>query len=61
MSTYNLDYLLNPGSVAVIGASEKSGSIGSALMRNMLQAEFPGRLIPVNPNRSSVHGLPALP
>ncbi|MCF8106690.1 MAG: acetate--CoA ligase family protein, partial [Desulfohalobiaceae bacterium] len=61
MSTYNLDYLLNPGSVAVIGASEKPGSIGSALMRNMLQAEFPGRLIPVNPNRSTVHGLPARP
>ncbi|MCF8038423.1 MAG: CoA-binding protein, partial [Desulfohalobiaceae bacterium] len=61
MSIFNLEHLFNPASVAVIGASEKSGSIGSALMQNMLQAGFPGRLIPVNPNSSTVHGLPALP
>ena len=59
MSIFNLEHLFNPASVAVIGASEKSGSIGSALMQNMLQAGFSGRLIPVNPNRSTVHGLPA--
>ncbi|MCF8108082.1 MAG: CoA-binding protein, partial [Desulfohalobiaceae bacterium] len=61
MSIFNLEHLFEPSSVAVIGASDKTGTIGSALMQNMLQAEFPGTLIPVNPNRSSVHGIECLP
>lgn len=59
MSIYNLDYIFKPRSVAVIGASERPGSIGASLMQNLLQAEFKGRLIPVNPNRSTIFGIPA--
>lgn len=61
MSIFQLDPLFNPRSVAVIGASEEPGSIGSALMQNMLSARFPGKLVPVNPKRSSVQGLTCLP
>ena len=60
MTIYNLDYLFNPKSVAVLGASEKKGSIGSALMQNMVQAGFTGNILPVNPKYESIHGYQAL-
>ncbi|MDZ7760755.1 MAG: bifunctional acetate--CoA ligase family protein/GNAT family N-acetyltransferase [Desulfovermiculus sp.] len=56
MTIYNLDYLFNPKSVAVLGASEKPGSIGSALMLNMTQAGFAGALFPVNPKYEAIYG-----
>ncbi|MCF8109356.1 MAG: CoA-binding protein, partial [Desulfohalobiaceae bacterium] len=59
MSTHHLDHLFNPGSVAVIGASEQEGSIGSVLMQNMIQAGFQGRIHPVNPKYGSIHGFTA--
>ena len=59
MSTHHLEYLFEPRSIAVIGASEKQGSIGSVLMQNLIQAEFPGRLYPVNPKYDSIHGFTA--
>ncbi len=59
MSSYNLDYIFNPNSVAIIGASEKENSIGSALMQNMIDAQFPGSLLPVNPKYSHIYGYKA--
>jgi acetyltransferase len=54
MSVYNLDKIFKPDSVAVIGASEKEGSIGSALMQNLNQGGFQVTIIPVNPKRSTI-------
>ena len=51
--------LLNPGSVAIIGASDDPTRIGGRPLRYMRDADFKGRLYPVNPNRESVQGLPA--
>ncbi len=51
-----LSPLFEPGSVAVIGASERPGAIGSVLVRNILAAEFKGELYAVNPRHESVHG-----
>ena len=51
--------LLNPGSVAIIGASDNPTRIGGRPLRYMLDAGFSGRIYPVNPNRESVQGLPA--
>ena len=51
--------LLNPGSVAIIGASDDPARIGGRPLRYMRDAGFSGRLYPVNPNRDSVQGLPA--
>ncbi|MGM0760471.1 MAG: GNAT family N-acetyltransferase [Thermodesulfobacteriota bacterium] len=56
MTIYNLDYLFDPQSVAVLGASEKAGSIGSALMQNMIQAGYAGSLLPVNPKYETIYG-----
>jgi acetyltransferase len=49
MSVRNLQYLFDPHSVAVIGASERPGSVGATVLRNMLAAEFQGPVYPVNP------------
>jgi len=57
MSQYNLERIFKPRRVAVVGASEKKGSIGNALMTNLLEGGFSGTLVPVNPNYETVQGL----
>ena len=52
-----LDALFNPGSVAVIGASERPGSVGRTLLWNLLRSPFGGTVYPVNPRRHSVLGV----
>jgi acetyltransferase len=59
MSVRNLDKLFRPQSIAVIGASDKPKSIGSALMKNLLGAGFKGPIFPINPNESAVRGIKA--
>ncbi|MEJ2167200.1 MAG: bifunctional acetate--CoA ligase family protein/GNAT family N-acetyltransferase [Desulfobacterales bacterium] len=56
MSQYNLNRIFKPRHVAVVGASEKAGSIGNALMRNLIDGGFAGMLLPVNPKYKSIHG-----
>jgi acetyltransferase len=43
----------------VVGASETTGSIGNALMKNLIDGGFPKTLLPVNPKYKTVHGLAA--
>ncbi len=59
MNIYNLDKIFKPSSVAVIGASEKKGSIGYSLIKNLIEAEYPGKVLPVNPNYRSIQGFAA--
>jgi acetyltransferase len=54
-----LDPFFAPRTVAVIGASERPGSVGRALLENL--RGFPGRVFAVNPQRASVLGAPAFP
>lgn len=61
MSVRNLTYLFRPGSVALIGATDRSRSVGAVVMRNLLQNGFSGPIMPVNPNRSAVCGVLAYP
>jgi acetyltransferase len=49
-----LETLFAPRSVAVIGATEKEGSVGRAVLENL--ASFKGLVFPVNPNRATVLG-----
>jgi acyl-CoA synthetase (NDP forming)/RimJ/RimL family protein N-acetyltransferase len=56
--------LLTPASVAVIGASRRPGTIGNALLRNIRDSGFPGRLYAVNAGWESdgpaeIDGVPA--
>ncbi|MGA8573938.1 MAG: GNAT family N-acetyltransferase [Desulfobaccales bacterium] len=54
-----LDCFFKPESVAVIGASEKEGSVGSILVQNLMRGGFPGSIFPVNRNYAQIHGLTA--
>jgi acyl-CoA synthetase (NDP forming) len=54
-----LDRLLRPRSVAIIGASDDPVRIGGRPLAYMLSQGFAGALMPVNPNRPAVQGVPA--
>ena len=56
-----LQAFFTPQSVAVIGATDKAGSIGRTLVRNLISSPFGGTVFPVNPKRRSVLGIKALP
>lgn len=58
MGIYNLDHFFRPKSVAVIGASEKTGSIGGAIFSNLQRGGFPGPIYPVHPHYSRIGGVP---
>ena len=57
MSVRNLEKLFHPSSVALIGASDRPGSIGAVVMRNLLASGFSGPIHPVNPAHATVAGL----
>ncbi len=59
MTIRNLERLLRPGSVAVIGASPRPHSIGAILMQNLVAGTFGGPIYPVNPKHSQVAGIKA--
>ncbi len=52
-----IDRLLRPKSVAVIGASDRHGALGCTLLNNLVQYEFDGDIYPVNPKRDELQGL----
>ena len=54
-------HLLAPASVALIGASRQAGSIGAAVVHNLVAYGFHGALYPVNPAATEIEGLPAFP
>jgi len=54
MSSRNLEYLLAPHSVALIGASDRPHSVGATVMRNLLTGGFSGPIWPVNLRHSTV-------
>jgi acetate---CoA ligase (ADP-forming) len=56
-----LDELFRPRSVAVVGASNRPGHVGTTLFRNLLQAGFQGVVYPVNPTWKSVSGVRCYP
>jgi acetyl coenzyme A synthetase (ADP forming)-like protein len=56
-----LEELFEPNSVAVIGASNRPGTVGMSLFRNILQAGFRGVAYPVNPSWTSVSGVHCYP
>ncbi len=57
----SIEKMLNPRSVAVIGASESEGSIGQSLTKNLLTGKDRRKIYPVNLNRETVMGLKCYP
>ncbi|RMG58722.1 MAG: GNAT family N-acetyltransferase [Gammaproteobacteria bacterium] len=56
----SLAALFKPRSVAVIGASERPGSVGRLVFENLLAAGFPGAIHAVNPRHETVLGHPCV-
>jgi acyl-CoA synthetase (NDP forming) len=56
-----LRVLLEPRSVAIIGASTDPTRIGGRVLSYLLKGGYGGRIVPVNPNRAEVQGVPAVP
>ena len=46
--------LLRPGSVAVVGASDKPGALGATLITHLDRAGFAGAIYPINPRRDAI-------
>ena len=59
MSIRHLDSMFAPSSVAVIGASDRPGSVGAVLLRNLREGGFAGPVWPVNAAHDEVGGGPA--
>jgi acetyltransferase len=56
-----LESLLNPKTVAVIGASRTPGKVGHEIVANLVQGGFAGTILPVNPSAREVLGLSCYP
>jgi acetyltransferase len=56
-----LDAIFKPQTVAVIGATERPGSVGRTVMRNLISNPFGGTVFPVNAKRPNVLGIKAYP
>ncbi|HWJ71340.1 MAG TPA: acetate--CoA ligase family protein [Sphingobium sp.] len=57
----NIDRLLRPRSVVIVGASEKPGALGAAVVANLEGNDFPGEIHLINPKRETIGGRPCLP
>lgn len=56
-----LDPIFKPGSVALVGASERAGSVGRNVLWNLISSPFGGTVYPVNPKRANILGIRAYP
>lgn len=57
----SLEHFFNPQSVAIVGASRRSGKVGYEILAAMIKAHYPGKLFPVNSTSDEVQGLKAWP
>ncbi|MGO9531402.1 MAG: GNAT family N-acetyltransferase [Syntrophobacteraceae bacterium] len=61
MTVSNLQYLLEPSTVALIGASESPSTVGEVLTHNLLCSGFTGEVYLVNPNHDTIAGVKCHP
>ena len=53
----NLEPLFAPRGIAVVGASRREGSVGYAIMENLIDGGYQGVIYPVNPKARSLFGI----
>jgi acetyltransferase len=56
-----LDAFFRPKNVALVGATEKEGSVGRTILWNLITSPFGGAVFPINPKRPNVMGIKAYP
>ena len=61
MSTYRFEALLAPSRIAVVGAGDRPGSVGRAIIDGLRAGGFTGDIVPVHPREVSVDGLACSP
>ena len=54
-------YVLEPASVALIGASEEEKKLGHSILKNLVESGYEGTVFPVNPKHTEMMGLPCFP
>ena len=54
-----LDAIMRPKSIAVIGASSRQGTVGNEIMLRLVEYKFTGSLYPVNPKAPEINGIKA--
>ena len=52
----NLEKLFNPKTVAIVGASDKAGSVGNAITQNLLNLGYAGEVFLINPKYPELSG-----
>jgi acetyltransferase len=57
----SLQPIFTPKTVAVIGATEKAGSVGRTVIWNLISSPFGGTVFPINPKRANILGIKAYP
>ena len=60
MTTRNLDYFFRPRSVALVGASDRPGSLGRAVLENLRAGGLKGPIRLVNPRHATIGGEPCV-
>ncbi|MEW5837774.1 MAG: bifunctional acetate--CoA ligase family protein/GNAT family N-acetyltransferase [Pseudomonadota bacterium] len=57
MGVHALEPVFNPRGIALFGASERTGALGTTVLANLLAAGFKGEVAPINPKYAEVQGL----
>lgn len=60
MSSHYLDRFFQPSSIALVGASDEPGSVGTQVLENLQQAGFAGSVLAVNPSHRQIGDLPCV-
>ncbi len=56
MTIRNLDALFKPESIALFGATDEQGTVAATIARNLVEGDFKGRVMLVNPRRRGIFG-----
>jgi acetyltransferase len=56
MAPHFLERILAPKRIAVFGASDRERSLGQVVFSNLVEGDFAGELVPVNPRHARVQG-----
>lgn len=60
LTSHYLSALFEPRSIAIVGASDKEESIGFIVLKNLIDNNYQGRIVAVNPSYSTLQGLPCI-
>jgi len=55
----DMNRIMKPGAVAVIGASAEEGKIGNSVMKNLINGGYAGKIYPIHPRAEQIEGLKA--